>query len=109
MRRASILAIVLALTGAGTLPGHTFDISRLLANAPQGEGFKLIHVAQLEALMAQRPRRVMVFDANPPDVRASEGVVPGARMLPSADAYDVAAELPEAKNTPLVFYCHDSH
>ncbi len=50
-----------------------------------------------------------VFDANPPDVRAEYGVIPQARMLPSADGYDVAQTLPPDKRATLVFYCANQH
>jgi hypothetical protein len=29
-------------------------------------------------------------------------------LLSSSSHYDVATELPPDKNTPLVFYCHDT-
>jgi hypothetical protein len=36
-------------------------------------------------------------------------VIPGAHLLTSDDKYDVAKELPPAKNAKLVFYCADLH
>jgi len=60
-------------------------------------------------MMAKPNSKVMVFDANPPEVREEEGVIPGARMLSSDDDYDVASTLPPDKNTPVVFYCHNTY
>ena len=71
------------------------------------DSFKIIHVADLSALMAQG--HVTILDANPADVRANEGVIPGARLLPSSSHYDVATELPASKTAKLVFYCHNTH
>jgi rhodanese-related sulfurtransferase len=46
-----------------------------------------------------------VCDANGDGVRSSYGVIPGAVLLTSSSSYDVASELPQAKDNPLVFYC----
>ncbi len=91
---------------AGMAPAHAGSLRDLLANREK-DSFKIIHVAELAALMVQG--HVMIFDANPPDVRIEEGVIPGAHLLPSASHYDVATELPAVKNAKLVFYCHNPH
>ncbi|MBI2964060.1 MAG: hypothetical protein HYY35_09930 [Deltaproteobacteria bacterium] len=70
--------------------------------------FQLIHVEDLAALIAARPQRLWIYDANPPSVRRREGVIPGARLLSSSNHFDVA-ELPPAKDDKLVFYCANTH
>jgi hypothetical protein len=47
----------------------------------------------------------VIFDANVEDTRNKYGVIPGARLLTTYDHYNVATELPPAKNAKLVFYC----
>jgi hypothetical protein len=73
------------------------------------EGFKLIHVDDLVAMQKASGRPVTVLDANKDDFRATEGIIPGATLLSSYSKYDVASELPPAKDARLVFYCADSH
>ena len=57
-------------------------------------------VAQL-----QKEKKVTVLDANGEDFRKANGVIPGAVLLTNYAKYDVAKELPAAKDTQLVFYC----
>jgi hypothetical protein len=71
--------------------------------------FKIIHVDDLAALLAAKSSTVWVYDANPPAVRASEGIVPGARLLSSSGDFDVDDELPPAKDAKIVFYCANAH
>lgn len=47
---------------------------------------------------------VHVYDANNPDTRKEHGVIEGAVLLDNYREYDLAS-LPEAKDSPLVFYC----
>jgi hypothetical protein len=75
---------------------------------PHG-GFGEIHVADLAALRQAPGRAVTVLDANGADFRAREGIIPGAVVLSGYKTYGVAAELPAAKDAPLVFYCADEH
>ncbi|HXR26182.1 MAG TPA: rhodanese-like domain-containing protein [Candidatus Binataceae bacterium] len=103
--RVISLAVLLAAV-VGVAPVYANSLRELLANH-ETDSFKIIHVADLAALMARG--NVMVFDANPSDVRAKEGVIPGAHLLPSSSHYDVATELPTVKTTKLVFYCHNTH
>jgi rhodanese-related sulfurtransferase len=84
------------------------SISDLLSKGEGDSGFKLIHSQELASMMATPNSKVMVFDANSPDVRQEAGVIPGAHLLPSSSHYDVATTLPPDKNTPIVFYCHDT-
>ncbi len=72
------------------------------------EGFKLIRVADLEALRASG-RPLSVYDANGARIREKEGIIPGAKLLSSFSEYDLAKELPADKGTALVFYCHNVH
>ena len=79
------------------------------ATAAPDDGFKLIHVNDLVALRAAPNAAVTVLDANAPDFRAREGVIPGAVLLSSDNKYDVAKELPPRKDARLVFYCANIH
>jgi hypothetical protein len=87
--------------------GFASNLSSLLSKSSQEnklDTFRKIHVAELAAL-ADKNSKVVVLDAARPDVRTKYGVVPGARVLSSYDHYDLATELPAAKNAKLVFYC----
>jgi hypothetical protein len=109
MRRAGIIAAAVVAIFLGlSAPAHSLSIGDLLSKVEGDHGFKIIHVSDLAAMMAKPGSKVMVFDANPLDVRASEGIIPGAHLLSSSSHYEVATELPPDKNTPLVFYCHDT-
>src|SRR5580700_3755390 len=104
MRKVATVAaaVLVACLGLGA-PAHSFGITELLSKVEGDSGFKVIHVADLAAMRAKPGSKVMVFDANPPDVREEEGIVPGAHLLSSSGSYDVASTLPADKNTPLVF------
>jgi hypothetical protein len=73
------------------------------------EGFKLIHVDELVALLSSSDQSTTVLDANGADFRAKEGIIPGATLLSGYRTYDVEKELPPRKDARLVFYCADSH
>lgn len=73
------------------------------------EGFGLIHLDDLVAMLASAGPPTTLLDANGPDFRARHGIIPGANLLSSYGRYDVATELPPAKDARLVFYCADSH
>ena len=73
--------------------------------AESKEKYQLIDVAQLEALQKDTRTPVTLLDANDPEFREKNGVIPGAKLLSSFDAYDLKTELPAAKDAPLVFYC----
>jgi hypothetical protein len=95
------------------IPFLLFIVS-LVATASVGRGFavetfKLIHVNDLDALIRLHVANLWIYDANPPSVRATEGIVPGARLLSSSSDFDVAKELPPAKDAKLVFYCANTH
>ncbi len=90
-----MLAVALCLARAGV--------------SQAAESFKILHVDDLAALIATNASTVWIYDVNPPSVRAKDGIVPGARLLPSADGFDVAGDLPPAKDAKLVFYCANTH
>jgi hypothetical protein len=109
MRKLGIIAAAILIVSMGlSAPAHCLSITDLLSKVEGDQGFKIIHVSDLAAMMAKPGSKVMVYDADPPEVRESEGVIPGAHLLPSSGHYDVATELPPNKNTPLVFYCHNT-
>ena len=84
-------------------------VSTLALAAQSKETFALIDVAQLESLQKDSKAPVTLLDANDAEFREKNGVIPGARLLSSFDGYDVKAELPPAKDAPLVFYCSNTH
>ena len=73
------------------------------------EGFRLIHLDDLVALLNSPDRPTTVLDANGSDFRTREGVIPSAVLLSSYNKYDVEKELPPRKDARLVFYCADTH
>ncbi|HVP59751.1 MAG TPA: hypothetical protein VMT11_04310 [Myxococcaceae bacterium] len=93
MTRLSILALALLLA-----PG-------LAIAAESKEKFRLIEVPELESMQRDAKSPVTVLDANEAEFRERNGVIPGARLLSSFDAYDLRTELPADRNAPLVFYC----
>ena len=109
--RIRLMTAAVALTGLlFATPLFAFSLSQLLGGGEeQGlHTFKLIHVADLAKLMADKDAHVNIFDANAPETRAGFGIIPGARLLASDDSYDIATTLPPDKNAKLVFYCADT-
>jgi hypothetical protein len=111
----ALALLILAIAGgsppqaAPERPVPTAPKSPDVPKASDIEEFKLIHVEDLAGLMADREIKLAIFDANGPELRAKEGIIPGAKLLPSFRKYDVAKELPQDKATKLVFYCADVH
>lgn len=106
------IALLAVLALAGSMPAMAgggssawSKLSSLLGGTHEDDKFRLINVADLAALEADPNSHVVVLDANVERVRDKYGMIPGARLLTSYDSYDVAAELPPAKNAKLVFYC----
>jgi rhodanese-related sulfurtransferase len=64
---------------------------------------KSVTIPELASL--QKEKKATVLDANFDQFRKQNGVIPGAVMLTSFNKYDVAKELPAAKDSKLVFYC----
>lgn len=86
------------------------DIAGAINNQPApAVNIHVIYSKDLARMIAEPNSRVHIYDANPPSVRASEGMIPGARPLSSSDRYNVAEELPTDRNAKLVFYCHNLH
>ena len=107
MNRIGLSLTVLIAALALSSGAYSLDISSLLARTVERSQFKVVHVDEVAAMMADPHSKVAVFDANPLDVRVDEGIIPGAHLLSSSGHYDVSRELPAAKDTPLVFYCHN--
>ncbi|MGA2408995.1 MAG: rhodanese-like domain-containing protein [Candidatus Binataceae bacterium] len=112
--RTRLISIVTALAAALAVatPVLSFDLPKILGGQGDEENlntFKIIHVADLSSLMNDKDAKIQIYDANGSDTRDKYGVIPGATMLPSADAYDVATTLPKVKSAPIVFYCANTH
>jgi hypothetical protein len=109
-RRSIVSAIIGAVILSTTASTFAFDIGSLLNNKPkEPDKFAVIGVDKLASLMADPNSHVNIYDANGWGLRSTAGVIPGAHLLTSDDKYDVAKELPPAKNAKLVFYCADLH
>ncbi len=102
----SFVAVVAVLSGAPAVlacDGHGgATASNVAKSAP-----KSLTVAELAVKLkaAQEHKGTLaVFDANGTELRASQGVIPTAVLLPSAKSYDLTL-LPKDKAAPVVFYC----
>lgn len=106
---ASMFAFIAVFLAS--VPGYSLDLSRILGRS-EGESasdtFRLIHVTDLKALMADSGAHVHIYDANVETTRAKFGVIPGAVLLNSDDNYDLSV-LPADKSAKLVFYCANTH
>ena len=89
------------------LPSVLLLVSSLGLSPAAAEKFRLIGVEELESLRRDTAHPAVVLDANDPEFRETNGIIPGARLLSSFDRYDVAKELPSDRSAPLVFYCSD--
>lgn len=70
------------------------------------KNFKMIDATTLHGWMnAKKKENVVVFDANGEDTRKSEGIIPGAKLLPTDKDYDAKTEFTAAKTAKMVFYC----
>src|SRR5581483_3756421 len=68
MRKAGVLAVAIAMALLGlSTSANCLDISELLSKIEGDQGFRIIHVAALAAMMSKPGSHVMVFDANPVD------------------------------------------
>jgi hypothetical protein len=109
-RRSIISVIVGAIVLSAAASAFAFDIGSLVNNKPkEPDKFAVIRVDNLASLMNDPNSHVNIYDANGWGLRSTAGVIPGAHLLTSDDKYDVAKELPPAKNAKLVFYCADLH
>src|SRR5260370_38026832 len=111
LRTRSIVSVIISailLSAAGS--AFAFDLASLLNNKPkEPDKFAVIRVDNLASLMNDPNSHVNIYHANGCGLRSTAGVIPGAHLLSSDDKYDVAKELPPAKNAKLVFYCADLH
>ncbi|HEY6419225.1 MAG TPA: hypothetical protein VIX59_09495 [Candidatus Binataceae bacterium] len=110
MRRlVASIALVAAATMMVATSAIALDIGTLLNNKRPSETFKQIDVQKLAGLMSDKSSHVRIYDANGSGLRETAGMIIGARPLSSSDHYNVADELPTARNAKLVFYCADKH
>ena len=77
----------------------------LAVAAESREKFRMIEVSDLESMQKDPTSPPTLLDANDPEFREKNGVIPGAKLLSSSDGYDPSRELPADKKAPLVFYC----
>jgi rhodanese-related sulfurtransferase len=80
----------------------------LATRVSASDGFRMIHVNDLAALISQHTQNLFIYDANPDSTRERDGIIPGAHLLPSLD-FQADDELPAKKDAKLVFYCANSH
>ena len=108
-RRTAATAMLATLLLTIAASAFAFDLRKLIANDPtEPDKFKIIHVADLVALVADKNSHVNIYDANGWGLRSSVGIIPGAHLLSSDDKYDVAGTLPPDKKAKIVFYCADT-
>ena len=110
IRRATIPIVLAGIVSAIPLQAYAVNLSQILGSGEEQKlnTFKLIHVADLKALMATGGNKVHVFDANSDMTRERFGTIPGATLLASHDDYPLSV-LPQSKRAKLVFYCADNH
>src|SRR6266446_6208292 len=111
LRTRSIVSVIVgAIVLSVTASAFAFSLASLLNNKPkEPDKFAVVRVNDLASLMNDPNSHVNIYDANGWGLRSTAGVIPGAHLLTSDDKYDVAKELPSAKNAKLVFYCADLH
>ena len=111
MRIRSIIApLLFAVLGTVPASGYAFNLAQMLGRGGEQDldTFKLIHVADLKALLANNSDKVHVYDANIAATRDRFGTIPGATLLSSDNNYPLSL-LPTNKHATLVFYCANSH
>jgi hypothetical protein len=107
-RRTFSLMLATAMLAIAT-SSFALDIGKLITNDPtEPDKFKVIHVADLEAMIANKSSGVQIYDANGWGLRSRVGIIPGAHLLTSDDKYDITTTLPPDKTANLVFYCADT-
>jgi hypothetical protein len=109
MRKPTAILAAIGAIIIVAIPAFATDIGSIINNKAEQDNFQLIHVDALATLIADPNAHVHLYDADGPQVRRTEGMIPGARPLSSDSHYDVAEELPSNKNAKLVFYCHNLH
>jgi hypothetical protein len=128
VRRVVVPIMFAAILSAIPVCGYAFNLSQMLGGGEEQNlnTFKLIHVADLKAMLAnpggkapfykadlatllpKRDTKIYIYDANVAETRERFGIIPGATLLASDDNYSLSV-LPPNKHAPLVFYCANSH
>jgi rhodanese-related sulfurtransferase len=85
-----------------------FALSLFASTVIAVESVKEISVQDVQKFVQEKAANVAIIDANNSEARKDAGVVPGAILLSSYNQYAVT-ELPNDKNTTLVFYCYNSY
>lgn len=67
--------------------------------------FKVLHTTELASLMKTTAKQLYLYDVNVESTREHVGIIPGSKLLSSSSGYDVKKELPNDKNSTLIFYC----
>lgn len=100
MKRSIILA--LAILASPTFAAESVKkVPRASTSIKKFHALKLVDATEAQKLIEAGG---IAVDANNAETRASEGTIPGAIQLPSANNYDLAL-LPTDKTQTLVFYC----
>jgi hypothetical protein len=109
-RNIVVPGLLAAIVAAVPVRGYALSLSELLGRGEEQDlnTFKVIHVADLKAMLAASGEKVHVYDANGDATRHRFGTIPGATLLTSDDDYPLSV-LPPSKHAKLVFYCADSH
>jgi hypothetical protein len=110
IRNVVVAGLLAAILTALPVRGYAANLSQMLSGGEEQNinTFKLIHVADLKALLAERGQKVHVYDANIDLTRQRFGTIPGATLLSSDENYPLSV-LPLNKHATLVFYCADNH
>lgn len=70
-----------------------------------GRAFHMLRVQEVNALIESKEIPIYMYDVNTPETREKYGIIPGAALLSSSNAFNVHKELPSDKNAKLLFYC----
>ena len=110
VRSAVVTISFAAILTITAVRGYAFNLSQMLSGGEEQnlDTFKLIHVADLKALLSKSGDKVHVYDANIDVTRERFGIIPGATLLASDENYPLSV-LPSNKHATLVFYCADRH
>jgi hypothetical protein len=110
VRSVVVTILFAAMLTVTAVHGYAFSLSQLLGGGEEQnlDTFKLIHVADLKALLTEHGNKVHVYDANSNVTREKFGTIPGATLLVSDNNYPLSV-LPSNKHATLVFYCADHH
>jgi rhodanese-related sulfurtransferase len=96
------MILLKAIVVAATLSAASYALACPNSKSEQAEVPK-VSVASAAKLLKQD--KIIMVDANSPETRSKQGVVPGARLLTSYSKF-AASELRASKEDTLVFYCY---